>query len=729
MSSSTRIAAKGLLSDHSDPVGPHSNDSQNRKAKRKRAAYSCTECTKAKAKCDRQQPCSRCVQRNLPSICHYLINGYEDPLEVSKDVQTRLARIESLLLQTVSQSRKSPVPLPQPAVHDHRCSQTAESSKSVTHRRQGGYITGGRYYGPSAMSYVGDGSAVDIMRALDVPDPETPENATTGDRRPPRALVDILQELPSRTLCDELVRLYFQNINLTRYPIRQEHFIETYNSLWQGIGTVSLETWVIHQLPLISIVLAISALSAPLQTLNIDPSLPLAQAAEKRIMKANELFHCSRRASAYSDGLIEGRGDIMLVMSDLLTVRYLILVRRAPDALPALGSAIFRAQALGLHRHWKLSGELSAGVTQERSLIWSYVYHMDRYCALLLGRPVGISDRSCDVEPPLNLDEMGIPRPLTDLTLTSFLVFRDRLARIMGHIAEEVYQLAEPAYEVIENLDKELKQWAVSLPPSLALRSYGQADEFVYPHEAIQVHRQFATVEYNFARICLHRPYLTRSDPLGLYATSREVCLQAALDDLWTRANFCTPGMENLSVGSYRVTNSLIILGITLLSNPRPDTLKTINECLAAFVAARKGNSNLLDDVKIKEIAMIEVLRNKADSSLTRANSRANSPIGSGSQTLHVSGLNGSGSAVPAGGLPQPTADISNTLDPSLQNIFDQFWGTQLTADLYMNQSFDNMGGERGGLTYENFNSLMESLGAGPNTMAFGDSHTGPDVV
>lgn len=33
-----------------------------------------------------------------------------------------------------------------------------------------------------------------------------------GDRRPPRALVDILHELPARNMCDTLVQLYFDNI-------------------------------------------------------------------------------------------------------------------------------------------------------------------------------------------------------------------------------------------------------------------------------------------------------------------------------------------------------------------------------------------------------------------------------------------------------------------------------------------------------------------------------------
>ncbi|OCF31072.1 hypothetical protein I316_07343 [Kwoniella heveanensis BCC8398] len=691
------------------------DNQETRQPKRKRAAYSCTECAKAKAKCDRQDPCSRCVQRRVPKMCQYLVNGYEDPLEVTKDVQARLDRIESLLLQNLSLPPRNSSN--EVSIESNTWSAVA-SVDDTTRDRRAGYVTGGRYYGPSAMSYVGDGSAVDIMRALDVPDPDTPENKTTGDRRPPRALVDILHELPTRSLCDELIRLYFQNINLTRYPVREEVFRSTYQAMWDGMVSYTLETWIVHRLPLIFVVLAISSLTAPLALLHIDPSEPAAQAAEKRISKSNELFHSSRKASAYSDSLTFGRGDIMLVMADLLSVRYFILVRRAPDALPSLGAAVFRAQALGLHRYSKVSGIMSHEDVQERRLVWSYVYHMDRYCALLLGRPISISDKSCDVEAPLNLDGHGTIRPLTELTLSSFLVARDALAHIMGRIAEEVYQLAEPPYQVIEEIDQQLVRWSNSLPAGLTPMTYQEHDDSVYPDETIRVHRYFLSVEFNFARISLHRPYLIRLDVHRAYTRSRDTCLQAALDDLWARTTYIQPGMENLSMGTYRVTNSLIILGITLLSNPGPDVLRLINECLTSFVAVRKGNTNLLDEVKIKEIAMIEVLRNRADMNLTRANSPAPA-------TTSIVSLNVDDSQATETSTPHPaTAGVTN-IDPNLQSMFDQFWGSQASVDLYGDQGMHNPGDAgAGGLSQEYLNALLESLAGAPN--AYGDGQGGP---
>lgn len=196
---------------------------------------------------------------------------------------------------------------------------------------------------------------------------------------------------------------------------------------------------------------------------------------------------------------------------------------------------------------------------------------MDRYCALLLGRPVGISDRSCDTEPPLNLDDENIVQPMSNLTLNTFLVCRHSLAHIMSRIAEEAYQLGEPSYDVIDSIEDALQDRASNLPSGLRLKSYGQNDDDnvdANTHPALIIHRHFASTEYNFARISLHRPYLARPDPDNQYARSREACLQAAMDDLWARTKFTVPGMDNLSTGSYRVTNSLVILGWVIFPPP-----------------------------------------------------------------------------------------------------------------------------------------------------------------
>ena len=346
--------------------------------------------------------------------------------------------------------------------------------------------------------------------------------------------------------------------SLTRYPISRDRFELFYESLWANVGTFNLEPLHIHRLPLLFIIIAIATLTASPLVLRLDPLSTRAVMTDKRIQQANEFFGASRRSAAYLDGLLSVRGDIMLVMSDLLTVRYLILVRRAPDAQPHLGSAIARAQACGLHRNSRATGATEGKDDQERRLVWSYVYHMDRYFSLLLGKPLAISDHTSDAELPMNLDAFGVLVPPQQVTLNSFLIYRDKLAHIMGQVSSEVFTLADSPYEAVERIEEDMQSWAQSLPPQLAVTPPVEDDASPL---VLKIHRRFLSTEFNFARISLHRPYLARPDPADRFNRSRDACLDAAIDDLTIRSISHVHGMENLSTGSYRIANSIIILG------------------------------------------------------------------------------------------------------------------------------------------------------------------------
>lgn len=194
-------------------------------------------------------------------------------------------------------------------------------------------------------------------------------------------------------------------------------------------------------------------------------------------------------------------------------------------------------------------------------LIPSYVYHMDRYCSLLLGQPLSFGDDSCDADTPLSLNAHGVESAPGEVTYYTFILHRMSLARIMSRIAKDAFALEEPPYKVIRAIDEDLRQWAESLPAEFRIRSYGDISQHNLSDPILAVHRHLISTEYHFARTCLHRPYLARPDTETEYKLSRDACLDAAMADLWDRTTFSAPGVDNLSTGSYRVANSLIILG------------------------------------------------------------------------------------------------------------------------------------------------------------------------
>lgn len=121
------------------------------------------------------------------------------------------------------------------------------------------------------------------------------------------------------------------------------------------------------------VILAIATLIATREDLGLPVETSLAQLGDIRLSRAHALFQVSRRALVYLEGLPTSVTDLSLVMADLLTVRYTILVRRAPDATTYLGSAIARAQAYGLHRQPDGESRGSAEEARERRLAWRWV--------------------------------------------------------------------------------------------------------------------------------------------------------------------------------------------------------------------------------------------------------------------------------------------------------------------------------------------------------------------
>lgn len=88
--------------------------------------------------------------------------------------------------------------------------------------------------------------------------------------------------------------------------------------------------------------------------------------------------------------------------------------------------------------------------------------------------------------------------------------------------------------------------------------------------------------------------------------------------------------------------------------------VQSIRECLSNFAAARRGNADLLDETRVKEVAVIEMLEHQAEDMATRVNSRAGSPVTRG----------GAGTTEAQDIFPRSSLD-----DPSFESLFDIFWG------------------------------------------------------
>jgi hypothetical protein len=153
--------------------------------------------------------------------------------------------------------------------------------------------------------------------------------------------------------------------SLTRFPIQELVFRDEYRQFVPPAGRLTSRT--VHFLPLLFITLAISALS----TQSDFKQHPSESTIQSHKDFARSMYTKARQALSLSDALTDG--DTSLIMGEVLIARYLILIRRASNGLVVIGSAVRRAQALGLHRSSALfqAASLREEQAEERKRIWA----------------------------------------------------------------------------------------------------------------------------------------------------------------------------------------------------------------------------------------------------------------------------------------------------------------------------------------------------------------------
>ncbi|KAF7320416.1 Zn(2)-C6 fungal-type domain-containing protein [Mycena kentingensis (nom. inval.)] len=152
---------------------------------------------------------------------------------------------------------------------------------------------------------------------------------------------------------------YFQTINWTRYPISERDFRVSYSE--HGTNGVNAPSDVSF-LPLLFAVLAISVRLAP-------DSI----AGDARTRRVTSLrYYWSSRRSLLIAAVIQP-DSLDIVLTRLLSARFLTFDRRITECYSQLGAAVKTAQALGLHRDGA-NMNMEPHLVEYRRRIWSYLY-------------------------------------------------------------------------------------------------------------------------------------------------------------------------------------------------------------------------------------------------------------------------------------------------------------------------------------------------------------------
>lgn len=424
----------------------------------------------------------------------------------------------------------------------------------------------------------------------------------------PHKFSELLQELPPSRVSDVLIDYYFNSINWTRYPVSECDFRAAYASIRHNgrDGVESTSPSNIRFLPLLFVILAIAVRLAPEQIVGD---------ARTRRVTSLRYYWSSRRSLLIAAAVQPDSLDI--VLTRLLSARFLTFDRRITECWSQLGAAVRTAQALGLHRDGSTM-RMAPGQVEYRRRIWSYLYHADRSYAMALGRPNSIQDDYTSTKPPSNIEDESSelsrrePYPLSHPTLMTFVILRHQLASIIGRIVHHFQQVRERShYSDVVALDDELLKFTTNLPPHFSLEPDISLDD---TSTYIPVHRFLLITEILFIRIGLHRPYLLRRLNSDRYARSRTACFESAVKDFDVRQAFREqmPNEVRNSLGNaYREFQTAMISGIYLVLEPRGSHAKEMHAILDAFMEDHEGLPEM-DETTHRELKTIGFLKSKA---------------------------------------------------------------------------------------------------------------------
>ncbi|KAF8076452.1 fungal-specific transcription factor domain-containing protein [Lyophyllum atratum] len=683
------------------------------KKQRTRVSFSCGECHRRKQKCDRQVPCSHCVARKVPDLCKAYTPGKAD-----QDLSVRLSRLEHIIEMALPQFCTPDTPHSSGNASNSRrrsMSVGEDDSPSQTEDQDpsGGTFQSGKWYGNSASGSVAPASVLEQLQNVGMPSShdsgeQGPSRRSTHDSRnfdlthvtaglhtsmneeksligedlepsaadnlkslvqecgvSPHKISELLQELPPSRSSDVLIDYYFSSINWTRYPVSERDFRAAYASVSahgrDGIGATNPND--VRFLPLLFVVLAISARLAPEH---------IAGDARNRRLTSLRYYWSSRRSLLIAAAIQPDSLDI--VLTRLLSARFLTFDRRITECWSQLGAAVRTAQALGLHRDGSTMG-IDPAQVEYRRRIWSYLYHADRSYALVLGRPNSIQDDYTSTKAPSNIDDettLSQPAespPLSSPTPMTFVILRHQLAKIIGRIVHHFQQVREKSsYSEVAALDDDLLKFVTRLPPHFALSPDKTLDD---TYKYIPVHRFLLITEILFVRISLHRPYILRRLSTDRYARSRAACFESAMKDFEVRQSFkdVMPKETSDSLSNaYREFQTAMISGIYLVLEPWGRDAASMRAILDGFMTDHEGMREM-DETTRRELKTIEFLQTKASQVENRTQSSSNvidhALNGNTEHQAHL--LLGLQQSVPASSPPRPFPSLLNisTLDPS----------------------------------------------------------------
>ncbi|RYO76635.1 hypothetical protein DL766_003741 [Monosporascus sp. MC13-8B] len=529
---------------------------QRKIQKRNRPPVSCLLCRTRKVKCDRQQPCERCVKSGEANFCEYAPRAtrksraepktHADPRQKHEHLtrpalRLRLQKLEDMVSGLVHSAQTGENALETPPSSEQRNDIEGRSDLSsppsvptqpaglvpTTQIADSSYV--GTTHWASVLESIHDIRGI-VETELDMPpSPSPPPRPRTADspdlvfgRQAPITREQAVLRLPPRNRTDQLVLLYFRSRFTAAPYIHTNKFQREYDGFWRDSSSVSL--------------LWMSCLASILSTAS---SISMARGED--LSKETQLAHPENLSALATECLVAGN----YLSGKPYSIEALMLhgyteMRNSGELNMEIwakfGLLARLAQRLGYHRDPKYLSNVTPFEGEIRRRLWFFIEVFDVLFAFTLGIPPIIRDDECDTDPPGNLYDSDFDenttvlppsRPATEATSTLYLNYKSRLCRLLRRVIRYSMAIHPISYQEIIALDGELRRYHDQIPPSLQLRPI-RSYSFTDTTPAI-MQRLMLEMMYLKSLMVLHRPYLNSEKDNPTYNISRTTCREAAL--------------------------------------------------------------------------------------------------------------------------------------------------------------------------------------------------------
>ncbi|KAJ6079697.1 hypothetical protein N7467_009450 [Penicillium canescens] len=549
------------------------------RTRRGRKTTSCSQCHSRKQKCNRELPCSRCIQRGVPELCQWPDKD-RDHVAPSQGAVSAAADNQGTELGQLYIARGAPS------------------------------FFGNSYFGHQVAARMIQESAPDLPPMSLLSNKDSLQSFR-NDSGPFSQVWDLLGLLPrNKVTVDQLIERFLTEINWAIDTVHPETFRQQFAEFWgRKFGFDEIAGVDLRWLALLFIILAFSVL--------LDSPTTSSPEKRKESEEASLRFYWAARRAIVISPSFHGE-SLDLVRAGLMVTRYLLYTRQVAESWLTISFAMRMAQAQGMHIDGEKWG-LSKKATETRRRLWSNLYMLDKTIALALGRPYAISDHMCLIKAPENVWLDGLTDEQSSTAKAHAISYPTRstvsllgtaLAKIAGEIQDRCFGLYPASYDMVVEMDNKLVAWKQQLPayfsvddPELSLDD---------SHTFLPWHRLYLHSAFHFARITLHRPHLLRESITNRFGLSHEACISSASSDLKIRLqslNYGTAENMRWTLGTHNMFNSAFILGIIAVRRPNaPQTAAILNDLEEYCERLRKDvwlNEFGLAEVKVVELCII----------------------------------------------------------------------------------------------------------------------------